>query len=487
MPLHIRFSETESVCNNQIIVLSSESPTEYLGLGAEELIYIKQQREKQKKDWIAINRYNGWLILVFVKTADDASKRMESCRRIAFQVLGHLNGNGEQSVCLQGFDVAESDILSFAEGMALGNYQFIKYRKDAGEKKNSLEELLLKPNVVSASKLEHLKVSVEATLWARDLVNEPLNQLNATDLANAISEKLRGVGAKAEVFNKKKIESLKMGGLLSVNLGSIDPPTFTIMEWKPEDALNKQPIVMVGKGVVYDTGGMSLKPSNSMDTMKCDMSGSATVSAVLFALAKLRMPLHVIALVPATDNRVNGNAFVPGDIITMFDGTTVEVLNTDAEGRLILADALSYAKKFNPMMVVNFATLTGAASRAIGSQGIVAMQVKAETYYSHLNEAGKLVYERLAEFPMWEEYKDQLKSEIADLKNIGGAEAGMITAGKFLEYFTDYPFIHLDIAGPAFLDKRDNYRSQGGTGVGVRLMLSFFAALAENERTDQKR
>ncbi|MDD4087812.1 MAG: M17 family metallopeptidase, partial [Bacteroidales bacterium] len=236
---------------------------------------------------------------------------------------------------------------------------------------------------------------------------------------------------------------------------------------------NKKPVILVGKGVVYDTGGLSLKPSNAMDTMKCDMAGAAVVSASLYALAKAKIPLHVMALVPATDNRPDGNAYVPGDIITMFDGTTVEVLNTDAEGRLILADALSYAKKFEPELVLNFATLTGSASRAIGSQGIVAMEVKATDLYCKLAESGEIVNERLVKFPMWDEYREQLNSEIADLKNIGGPEAGAITAGKFQEHFTDYPFVHFDIAGPAFIEKRDNYRGIGGTGIGVRLMFQF--------------
>lgn len=210
-----------------------------------------------------------------------------------------------------------------------------------------------------------------------------------------------------------------------------------------------------------------------MDTMKCDMGGAATVAASIFAVASAKLPLHVIALVPATDNRPDGNAYVPGDVITMFDGTTVEVLNTDAEGRLILADALTYAKKFEPEIVFNFATLTGSAARAIGSQGIVAMEVKAANLFCELAQSGSLVHERLVKFPMWDEYREQLNSEIADLKNIGGPEGGAITAGKFLEHFTDYPFVHFDIAGPAFIEKRDSYRGIGGTGTGVRLMFHY--------------
>ena len=210
-----------------------------------------------------------------------------------------------------------------------------------------------------------------------------------------------------------------------------------------------------------------------MDIMKCDMGGSAAVVGAMYAISKAKLNVHVIALVPATDNRPSGNAYAPGDIITMFDGTTVEVLNTDAEGRLILADALSYAKKFNPELVIDLATLTGAAARAIGKQGIVAMGNDQKTM-GLLKKSGEEVHERIAEFPFWQEYEEYLKSSIADMKNIGGAEAGAITAGKFLEHFTDYPYTHLDIAGPAFSSTKFNYRGIGGSGVGVRLLFDFF-------------
>ena len=328
--------------------------------------------------------------------------------------------------------------------------------------------------MIDAKRLTILSISIQAVYWARDLVNEPLNKLNATKLAETISKELKSAGAKVEVLNKNKIEALKMGGLLSVNQGSVDPPTFTIIRWKPDGAMNEKPILLVGKGVVYDTGGLSLKPTKSMETMKCDMAGSAVVAAAMYAIAKANLPVYAIALIPATDNRPGGNAYVPGDVITMFDGTTVEVLNTDAEGRLILADALSYAKKFNPQLVINFATLTGSAANAIGQQGIVAMAKDADKPFAELEKCGLSVHERLVRFPLWDEYHELLKSDIADLKNIGGAEAGAITAGKFLEHFTDYPFIHMDIAGPAFITSRDAYRTQGGTGIGVRLLLEYF-------------
>jgi leucyl aminopeptidase len=282
------------------------------------------------------------------------------------------------------------------------------------------------------------------------------------------------------VLNKSKIEALKMGGILAVNTGSVEPPTFTIMEYKPKKAVNKKPIVLVGKGVVYDTGGLSLKPTaNSMDFMKCDMAGGAAVGATLYAIAKAELPIHVIGLVPATDNRPGGNAYTPGDVITQHNGITVEVLNTDAEGRLILADALSYAQQYKPELVIDLATLTGAAAAAIGQYGIVCMGTADEKTKNKLKASGNNVYERLAEFPFWDEYDELIKSDIAEIKNVGGPTAGAITAGKFLHRFTDYPWMHFDIAGPAFIKGPDSYRGKNGTGVGVRLLFDYLKQLTD--------
>lgn len=265
-----------------------------------------------------------------------------------------------------------------------------------------------------------------------------------------------------------------MGGLLAVNLGSIDPPTFTIMEYKPKNAKNKHPVVLIGKGVVYDTGGLSLKPTpNSMDMMKCDMAGGAAVGGALYAVAKAKLPVHVIGIVPATDNRPGGNAYAPGDVITMYNGLTVEMVNADAEGRMILADALVYAQKYKPELVIDLATLTGAAIVAIGTSGIVAMGTADEKTKNELKESGNAVFERLAEMPFWDDFDEQIKSDIADMKNLGGPYAGSITAGKFLARYIDYPWMHLDIAGPAFITSKDAYRMKGGTGVGVRLLFDF--------------
>ncbi|WP_421751192.1 leucyl aminopeptidase family protein [Croceimicrobium sp.] len=364
---------------------------------------------------------------------------------------------------------ASDKAMAFAEGLALAAYKFQKYFS----KKEDLLETIHLDASFSEAQLQELNAVVSATYLARDLVNEPLSYLTAKQLAKEAQKAGENFGFKVEVFNKKKIESLKMGGLLAVNRGSQDPPSFSILEYKGEGA-SGQPIVLVGKGVVYDTGGLSLKPTpGSMDSMKSDMGGAAAVIGAISAAAANKLPIHVIGLVPATDNRPGLNAYVPGDVIKMYDGSTVEVLNTDAEGRMLLADALAYAKNYKPALVVDLATLTGAAAVAVGKYGVVVMGTASDEEFNALSAAGDMAYERTARFPFWEEYDELLKSTIADQKNIGGREGGAITAGKFLQKFTDYPWIHIDIAGPAFLNAAHHYRSQGGTGVGVRLMYNF--------------
>lgn len=366
-------------------------------------------------------------------------------------------------------------VTAISEAAALANYQFLPYKTD--KQVNSLETTLVYSTVAAdAEFVERGEKIAHATIVARNLVNEPVITLTAVELANRCEALGKAFGFSVEVFNKAKIKALKMGGLLAVNSGSIDPPTFTIMEWKPANATNKKPVVLVGKGVVYDTGGLSLKPTaNSMDMMKCDMAGSAAVIGAMVGAASLELPVHVIGLVPATDNRPGQLAYTPGDVIRMFDGTTVEVLNTDAEGRMILADALAYAKKYDPEICIDLATLTGAQVVAIGDHGSAIMGSATKAQKAALTRAGERVYERVVELPLWEEYREQLKSDIADLKNIGGSAAGCITAGKFLEHFTDYPWIHIDIAGPAFLGSSDAYRPKNGTGVGVRLLIEFLS------------
>lgn len=431
------------------------------------------------KKLIAVNQYSRYVFLQLIDKKNEKYQTLEAMRKAGETLVTTLNKMKIESAVLDD-DKLDDELLAYAEGMALGNYQFLKYKKDADKEKNKFSSLKIKCAALKAKpkKVEQLSVMIDAVSRARDLVNEPPMYLTATKLAESFQDMGNHAGFKVEVFNKNKIESMKMGGLLAVNLGSPEPPTFTVMEYKPRNAENKKPYVLVGKGVVYDTGGLSLKPTaNSMDYMKCDMGGGAVVGATMYAIAKAKLPIHVIALVPSTDNRPGGNAYVPGDVITMMSGLTVEVLNTDAEGRMILADALHFAKQYDPKLVCEFSTLTGAAAAAIGHYGIVCMGSADERVKTRLKNSGNNVYERLVEFPFWDEYDELIKSDIAEIKNIGGPNGGAITAGRFLNRFADYPYMHFDIAGPAFVKANDSYRGKNGTGVGVRLMFDFFRNL----------
>ena len=449
--------------DNLIILINDSAQLEDFSLSKDELDYVKKCLDCDQKNF-AINQYNRW---VFIQVLGDCR---EASRIAANSLHASIVANKIEEITVIDALNNKAVVFAFSEGLALSNYQFLKYFTD--KKKHSLETINIYADMEDYD-VEELQGIVEGTFIARDLVNEPLSYLNALQYSQDIEAYGKKFGFSVEVLHKNKIEDLKMGGILAVNQGSIDPPTFNIMEWKATGATNIKPIVLVGKGIVYDTGGLSLKPTpNSMDLMKSDMGGSAAVVGTMIAIAKAKLNIHVIGLVPATDNRPSGNAYAPGDVITMYDGTSVEVMNTDAEGRLILADALSYAKKYDPELVIDLATLTGAAARAIGKQGIVAMG-NDENTMAALKASGDEVQERLAEFPFWNEYAEDLKSNIADLKNLGGPEAGAITAGKFLEHFTDYPYTHLDIAGPAFMLAPFNYRGKGGTGVGVRLLFNF--------------
>ncbi len=449
--------------DNLIILINDAVQLEGFSLTKEEIDYATKCLDTEQKNF-AINQYNRW---VFVQVLSDCK---ENARKAANTLHASVVGKKISEVSVINAMANKGVAFAFSEGLALSNYQFLKYFSD--KKDHSLNTINLCASMEDAD-AEELQAIIDGTFIARDLVNEPLSYLSAVQYSQEIESYGKKFGFSVKVLHKKKIETLKMGGLLAVNQGSIDPPTFSIMEWKAAGAINKKPIILVGKGIVYDTGGLSLKPTpNSMDLMKSDMGGSAAVVGTMAAIAKANLKIHVIGLVPATDNRPSGNAYAPGDVITMHDGTSVEVLNTDAEGRLILADALSYAKKYDPELVIDLATLTGAAARAIGKQGIVAMG-NDENTMTALKASGAEVQERIAEFPFWDEYAEDLKSNIADLKNLGGPEAGAITAGKFLEHFTDYPFTHLDIAGPAFMLAPFNYRGKGGTGVGVRLLFNF--------------
>lgn len=460
--------------NNPILILSDKNELSWTTewLTKSEISYLKQAISDDI-NYIFFPKATQSILVHFIAKEDNPFLQKEIYRRAGNEIITALTHYKITSICIT--NKSNHTLLSeYAEGMVLGGYKFTKYLNQPSETFKGAKQIQLLASEIPQETVEQLEAVLKATYIARDLVNEPQSYLTAVKMSEEIEALGSTYGFKVKTLDKSKIKELKMGGLLAVNKGSFAPPRFSILEWKPENAINTNPIILVGKGVVFDTGGVNLKPTQgSLDIMKCDMAGAATVIGSLVAVTKAKLPIHVIGLVPATDNRVGNEAYLPGDVITMYDGTTVEVLNTDAEGRLILADALHYAKQYSPELVLDFATLTGAAVRSLGQHAICYMGNAVDDVKQRLETSGEAVYERLVEFPLWKEYGAALKSSIADLKNMGGPTAGQITAGKFLEHFTDYPWLHFDIAGPAYLRTADSYRTKDGTGVGVRLIFDF--------------
>ena len=476
-----RISKISDITPRQSVVcIIEKNIPDILSLGEPEMEYALKQIEKGEET-VFINSFNRCIYIVKLKQGSKHKIR-EEVRRSAYRLRKLIRSNNHSELVITSGGAYEGAVEDFAEGLLLSVYNFRKYKSisDVSEKNNYPESLLLHGNI-GEREIKWLEELTHAVYFARDLINEPVNHLTAVALAREIKKTGDSAGFSVEILNKGKIESLKMGGLLAVNKGSIDPPSFSILEWKPSGHVNKNPVVLVGKGIVYDTGGLNIKTGDSMSGMKGDMAGAAIVTGVMYAIAKNGIPIHVIGLVPSTDNRPGGNAYAQGDIITMYNKLTVEVGNTDAEGRIILADAISYSSKYKPELIINIATLTGSAAMTFGNQAIAAMTNADRKYIDLLEECGNDVYERIAELPFWEEYGEQLKSDVADLKNIGnGREAGAIIAGKFVERFAEFPFIHLDIAGTELLRKDDYYKLKNGTATGLRLIASFLRKLADN-------
>lgn len=374
-------------------------------------------------------------------------------------------------------DSLEDISCAIAEGAALGIYKFPTYFSDEEQKSNPLQSATLiahtKKNLKEIERgVKRAAIISEGVYLARDLGNTPGLDLYPETLAAIARNECRKAGCKVTIFDEKKIESLRMGGILSVSKGSEQSPRFIIIEWNGGKRTEK-PHVLVGKGITFDTGGISIKPSANMGEMKMDMSGAAAVIGAMKAAAMMKLRVNLIGLIPACENMPSGKAIRPGDVIRIMDGTSVEVDNTDAEGRLILADALVYAKRYKPKAVVDLATLTGACVVALGHYA-TGMMGNDENIIEALKAAGNRSYERVWELPLYDEYEKLIKSDIADVKNIGGRWAGAITAGWFLKKFVDnYPWVHLDIAGTAILEESGDYTQKGASGVGVRLLIEW--------------
>ncbi len=480
MPLQLAHAAVAPAHSSQVFILPAGTttlpPAAATDLPAAGRTYVETALAHEAK-LVTLNHYSHFHYFVVLAGKPTADRTAEALRREAFALHGLLKTEKVAEVFVHNLSGDPTAGLTLAESLALSAYQFAGYKTDdQARQPAALTRVSLVADAATEAQIRELQGLVAGVALARDLVNAPLNKLNAQQLADRMAAAGDEAGYTTDILDLAKIESLRMGGLLAVNMGSPEPPTFSILEYRPANATNAKPYVLVGKGVVFDTGGLSLKPTpGSMDMMKCDMAGAAAVAGTLYALATNQVPLHVIGLVPATDNRPGGLAYAPGDVLTMHSGLTVEVLNTDAEGRLILADALSFARKYDPELVIDLATLTGAAVRALSTEASAVLGTAAPATLDKLVAAGHAVHERLVEFPLWDEYADHIKSDIADLSNLGKPEAGHISAAKFLERFAvGYPWIHLDIAGPAYLTAADNYRGKGGTGMGVRLLYEFF-------------
>ena len=363
---------------------------------------------------------------------------------------------------------------SVVEGVLLSLYNFTMYKTLKKEDKaviNNFTLIVQKKDVLAKVKsvAKNTQTVAEAVCFTRDIVNMAGSDATPTFLANKAKEIAKKTGVKCRTLSRPDMKRLGMGGILNVSRGSSQPPKFIILEYNTRKK-NNDTIVLIGKGVTFDSGGISLKPGANMDLMKADMAGAAAVLGAFKAISNLKPATHIVGLVPCTENMPSGSALKPGDIIKCMSGKTVEILNTDAEGRLILADAIAYAKRYKPDAVIDLATLTGACVAALGTftSGMLGNNDKLK---ERVKQAGEKSHERVWELPLWKEYYELIKSNIADIKNTGGRYAGTITAACFLgEFVEDFPWVHLDIAGTFLVEKDTPYIRKGATGVGVRLL-----------------
>ncbi|MCK5913721.1 MAG: leucyl aminopeptidase, partial [Desulfuromusa sp.] len=374
-------------------------------------------------------------------------------------------------------DLAER-IQAITEGVLLADYRYDRYLPKAKSGQpvplNHVELLISDKDKIATAKAAVMEAEAIASgvCFARDLVNAPGNLKSPEYMAMQAVAMAEQVGISTKLLDRRELERQGFGAMLGVSQGSEQDPYLIVLEYRGGDEAD-QPIALVGKGVTFDSGGISLKPSEKMDEMKMDMGGAATVLGTMQAAAQMKLPINLVAVVPAVENMPSGTAIRPGDILTSLSGKTIEVLNTDAEGRLILADALTYVGRYQPRFVIDLATLTGACIIALGNQA-AAVLGNHDGLIRQLLKAGERSGERFWQLPLWDEYTDLIKSDFADVKNTGGRAAGTITAAAFLQQFADkYKWAHLDIAGMAWAEQGRAGQPKGGTGFGVRALIEY--------------
>jgi leucyl aminopeptidase len=406
----------------------------------------------------------------------------ETWRRVAGKAHKEARGPGVRQ--LAWFFPAEHGqhdaLAAVVEGTLLSGYTFDKYKTDKNGKPPVdvliLAGATLQQTPALTRAIEIAQKTAPGVFLARDLINEPASVSTPSYLADQATRLSRSNGLKSEILGLKKIKSAQMTGLLAVARGSVEEPRFIKLAYKPTGKAKKK-VALVGKGLTFDSGGLSLKPAKSMETMKLDMSGGATVLGVMQVIGQLKPQVQVTGYIPSTENMPSGTAQKPGDIIRYRNGKTVEVLNTDAEGRLILADALLNAVDDKPDVIIDLATLTGACVIALGAH-IAGLFSNNKELAEALLQCSKETGEPLWQLPLVKEYKEDIKSTVADIKNTGSGNAGAIAGALFLEEFVgSLPWAHLDIAGPAFAEKDSSYIPKGGTGFGVRTLVRYLLNL----------
>lgn len=371
------------------------------------------------------------------------------------------------------FEDKQQYYRSFVEGAGLGNYEFNKYKSDKKKNKKLKVDFLSKDEKEMKQAVSVSENILEAVYFTRDIINEPAIQLTPAELAKQAKKKLNDAGIEVTIWDKKEIEKNKMNAILAVGGASVNEPKLIVMKYSCGKKKAKH-IGLVGKGVTYDSGGLSIKPTSGMFDMKIDMAGAAAVIGAVLSAAKNKIDVNITAVIPAVENMVSGSSYKPGDVIKTYSGKTIEVMDTDAEGRIILADALYYISKQNPDEIIDLATLTGACVVALGEYA-AGMFSKNDEISDKLYKAGMQTFERVWRLPFWDEYGEMLKSDIADVANLGPRWGGAITAGKFLENFVTKPenWVHLDLA-PAGKNKLSSYMEKYHPGFGVRLLYRYF-------------
>ena len=407
--------------------------------------------------------------------------------RIATANLGRLlrrHGITSAAIALPGPGIGlptEALAQALTEGLLLGTYTFNHHKSNEANKR-PLDTLKLLCSDASQGEairagVERGRILAEAANFARDMANEPSNYMTPTELASRAREAADTTGMECEILDREDMVELGMGALLGVAKGSHEEPRFIVLSYRG-DPQTDQAIGLLGKGVTFDTGGISIKPAQGMEEMKGDMSGGASVIAALKAIAQIKPRINVTGIVPATENMPGGSAIKPGDVLVAMSGKTIEVINTDAEGRLILADAICYARKLELSPLVDVATLTGAISVALGNVALGLMGNNQELI-EDLIQAGKQAGEKSWQLPLFDEYREQIKSDVADIKNTGGRLAGSITAAWFLGEFVDNtPWVHLDMAGVDYYDHEKGWIVKGASGIPVRTLVNFVLARA---------